>query len=144
MRKGHYFSYILVSHYESSLVAQLVKIPPAMRETWVRSLGQEDPLAEGLATHSSILTWRISTDRGAWRVMNIRGEEAQAGSVTFSLSLKAQVRTGRIPTLPLPWASGPCLSFLTSLSSCELTCYVGGQDGIISVYMRTSPTHKYP
>ena len=38
-----------------SLVAQLVKNPPAMRETWVRSLGWEDPLEEGKATHSSTL-----------------------------------------------------------------------------------------
>ena len=37
-------------------MAQLVKNPPAMRETWVRSLGQEDPLEKGMATHSSILT----------------------------------------------------------------------------------------
>ena len=41
------------------LVAQLVKSPPAMRETWVRSLGWEDPLEKGKATHSSILAWRI-------------------------------------------------------------------------------------
>ena len=41
------------------LVAQLVKNLPAMQETWVRSLGWEDPLEEGLATHSSILAWRI-------------------------------------------------------------------------------------
>ena len=34
--------------------------------TWVRSLGWEDPLEEGMATHSSILAWRISMDRGAW------------------------------------------------------------------------------
>ena len=39
----------------TSLVAQLVKNPPAMRETWVRSLGWEDPLEKGKATHSSIL-----------------------------------------------------------------------------------------
>ena len=39
----------------ASLVAQLVKNPPAMRETWVRSLGREDPLEKGKATHSSIL-----------------------------------------------------------------------------------------
>ena len=39
----------------ASLVAQLVKNPPAMRETWVRSLGWEDPLEMGKATHSSIL-----------------------------------------------------------------------------------------
>ena len=40
-------------------VAQLVKNPPAMREAWVWSLGQEDPLEKGKATHSSILAWRI-------------------------------------------------------------------------------------
>ena len=51
----------------ASLVAQSVKNPPAMRETWVRSLGWEDPLEEGMANHSSILAWRISMDRGAWR-----------------------------------------------------------------------------
>ena len=43
----------------ASLVAQLVKNPPAMWETWVRSLGWEDPLEKGKATHSSILGWRI-------------------------------------------------------------------------------------
>ena len=40
-------------------MAQLVKNPPAMWKTWVRSLGWEDPLEEGVATHSSILAWRI-------------------------------------------------------------------------------------
>ena len=44
-----------------SLVAQLVKNPPAMQETWVSSLGWEDPLEKGMATHSSILAWRISS-----------------------------------------------------------------------------------
>ena len=43
----------------ASVVAQLVKNPTAMRETWVRSLGWEDPLEEGMATHSSVLAWRI-------------------------------------------------------------------------------------
>ena len=43
----------------ASLVAQLVKNPPAMWETWVRSLGWEDPLEEGMATHYGILAWRI-------------------------------------------------------------------------------------
>ena len=43
----------------ASLVTQLVKNLPAMRETWVRSLGLEDPLEKGTATHSSILAWRI-------------------------------------------------------------------------------------
>ena len=40
-------------------MAQLVKNPPAMQETWVQSLGREDPLGKGKATHSSILAWRI-------------------------------------------------------------------------------------
>ena len=47
-------------------MAQIVKNSPAMRETWVLSLGWEDPLEEGMATHSSILAWRIPMDRGAW------------------------------------------------------------------------------
>ena len=42
------------------LVAQMVKNPPAMWETWVPSLGWEDPLKKGMATHSSLLAWRIS------------------------------------------------------------------------------------
>ena len=43
----------------TSHIAKLGKILPAMRETWVRSPGQEDPLEKGMATHSSILAWRI-------------------------------------------------------------------------------------
>ena len=43
----------------ASLVAQLVKNLPAMRETWVRFLGWEDPVEKGTTTHSSILAWRI-------------------------------------------------------------------------------------
>ena len=42
----------------ASLVPQLVKNPPARRETWVQSLGWEDPLEKGMATHSRILAWR--------------------------------------------------------------------------------------
>ena len=43
----------------ASLVAQMVKNPPAMQESQVQSLGWEDPLEKGMATHSSILAWRI-------------------------------------------------------------------------------------
>ena len=50
----------------ASLVTQMVMNLPAMREIWVRSLDWEDPLEEGMATHSSVLTWRIPMDRGAW------------------------------------------------------------------------------
>ena len=49
----------LVKPYIASFVAHLVKNPPAMRDTWVRSLGWEEPLEKGKATHSTILAWRI-------------------------------------------------------------------------------------
>ena len=51
------------------LVAQSVKNLPAMWETWVQSLGWEDPLEEGMATHSTILAWRNPMDRGAWQAV---------------------------------------------------------------------------
>ena len=50
----------------ASLVAQIVNTLPAMQETWIRSLGWEDTLEDGLAIHSSILAWRIPMDRRAW------------------------------------------------------------------------------
>ena len=49
----------LISKMRASLVAQLVKNMPVMRETWVRSFGWEGPLEKGMTTHSSIVTWRI-------------------------------------------------------------------------------------
>ena len=49
----------------ASLVAHIVKNLPVIWETWVRSLGWEDPLEEGMATYSRILAWRIPMDRGA-------------------------------------------------------------------------------
>ena len=45
--------------YVLLMVAQTVKNPPAMQETWVQSLGWEDPLEKGMTTHSSIFAWRI-------------------------------------------------------------------------------------
>ena len=45
--------------YRTSVVAQMVKRLPAMRETWVQSLGQEDPLEKAMAPHSSTLAWKI-------------------------------------------------------------------------------------
>ena len=49
------------------LVTEMIKNLPAMWETWVRSLGWEDPLVDGMATHSSILAWRTPMDKGVWR-----------------------------------------------------------------------------
>ena len=51
--------YILPTYYWTSLVAQLVKNLPAVLETWVQSLCCEDPLEKGMATHRSMLAWRI-------------------------------------------------------------------------------------
>ena len=51
----------------TSLIAQMVKNLPGMRETWVWSLGWENPLEEGMVTHSSSLAWRIPMDRGTWQ-----------------------------------------------------------------------------
>ena len=50
---------IITIAYGTSMVAQTVKNLPAMQKTQVRSLGREDPLEEGTATHSSVLAWRI-------------------------------------------------------------------------------------
>ena len=49
----------------------MVENPPATQETWVRSLGWEDPLEEGMATHFSILAWRIPKDRGVWGLQSM-------------------------------------------------------------------------
>ena len=54
-----YFDICNTYNRGTSLVAQTVKYLPAMRETWVQSLGQEDPLEKEMATHSSTLAWKI-------------------------------------------------------------------------------------
>ena len=53
---------------QASLVAQRVKNLPAMQETGVWSLGQEDPQEERVAAHSSVPAWRVPVDGGAWWV----------------------------------------------------------------------------
>ena len=70
-------------------MAQIIKNPPAMQETWVRSLGWEDPLEEGMATHSSILAWRIPVDRGAWRatVHGVAKSRTRLSDFTFTFKL---------------------------------------------------------
>ena len=59
----------------------MVKNPPAMQETWVQSLGQEDPMEEGMATHSSVLAWDIPWTEESDRKMCFRqGKGAQLGT----------------------------------------------------------------
>ena len=57
----------LLQYSWAFLMVQMVNNPPAIRETWVQSLGWEDSMEEGMAIHSSILAWRIPMDRGAWK-----------------------------------------------------------------------------
>ena len=66
---------------EASLVAQLGQNPPAMRETWIRFLGWEDPLEKGKAAHSSILAWRIHGLYSPW------GHKESDMTEQFSLSV---------------------------------------------------------
>ena len=54
---------------QASLIAHLVKNLPAMQETWIRSLGWEDPLEKGKVTHSSILAWRIP-----WNIQSMQSQ----------------------------------------------------------------------
>ena len=56
-----------LSSQKPFLVAQLVRNLPTMRETWIQSLGWEDPLEESMATQSSSLAWRMPMNRGAWQ-----------------------------------------------------------------------------
>ena len=63
---GWWMEYNYYMICRASLEVQMVKNPPAMWDTRVQSLGWEDPVEEGMATHSSILAWRIPMDRGAW------------------------------------------------------------------------------
>ena len=58
-------------------MAQTGKNPPAMQETWVQSLGQEDPLEEGMATHSSILAWKIPWTEEAGRPQSMASQTAR-------------------------------------------------------------------
>ena len=59
------------------LLAQLVKNPPAMQDTWVQSLAWEDPLEKGKATHSSILAWRIPWTKEPGRLQSIGSQRVR-------------------------------------------------------------------
>ena len=65
----------------ASLVAQMVKNPPAMWEAWVQSLGWEGPLEDGKATHSSILAWRIpwTEEPGGLQSMGLQSQTQLSG-----------------------------------------------------------------
>ena len=59
---------VIIDMYDPSSSFFIKNNPPAMQETWVQSLGWDDPLKEGMTNHASIPAWRIPMDRGAWQV----------------------------------------------------------------------------
>ena len=67
-----------LSYLGASLVAQPLRNPPAMQETWVLSLGWEDPLEKGKATHSSVLAWRIP-----WTVRGVSKSQTRLSDFHF-------------------------------------------------------------
>ena len=72
--------------YWASLVAQMVKNPPAMHETWVQSLGWEDPLEKEMATHSSILAWRIPWAEKPGGLQSMGSQRVGHNWVTFTFT----------------------------------------------------------
>ena len=68
----------------ASLVAQMVKNPPAMQETWIRSLGWEDPLEKGVATHFSILAWKIPRTEEPGGPQSMGLQRVRHDSMTFT------------------------------------------------------------
>ena len=92
------------SQGECSLVAQMVKNLPAMWETWVQSLGQEDPLEEGTATHSSILAWRIPWTEELGRLQFTDSQRGGHDWVTNAFTLKeAKIYNGGKDSLFSKW-----------------------------------------
>ena len=75
-------------------MAQMVKNLLAMQETWVRSLGQEDPMEKGMTTHSSILAWRIQWAKELGRLRTVHGvaesDTTQRLSLPFFLITKSE------------------------------------------------------
>ena len=71
----------------SSLESQTVKNPPAMQETWVRSLSWEEPLEKGMATHSSVLAWRITWTEEPGRLRSIGSQRVGHDWTTNTLEI---------------------------------------------------------
>ena len=106
------FYWELYHNLGASLMAQTVKNLPAMQETWVQSLGQEDPLEKEMATHSRILAWRIpwTEEPGGLRPWDHKESdttEQRTFTFIFSRLLRVEIATQEHWTLRLPrtlWA----------------------------------------
>ena len=87
----------------SSLIAQMVKKSPAMQETWVWSLGWEDPLEKEMATHYTILAWIIPWTEEPGRLKSRGSQRIRHDWVTFTLKKKNRVRKCQKSKIKLPF-----------------------------------------
>ena len=86
-------------------MAQMVKNPPAMQETWVQSLGWEDTLEKGMATHSSILAWRIP-----WTVCGVTKSWTRLSDFHFQGAQASHGHRPQVPSFVCVLLSGPITS----------------------------------
>ena len=122
----------LLQYSWASPVAQMEKNLAAVQETWVQSLVWEDPLEDGMATHSSILAWKIPRERGVWRA-TVHGvaesdmtewlNTAHTSQNSCSVSLKIFLRTDWLGLRPIIFhlechANIPC-GFSVKLETCS-------------------------
>ena len=91
------------TYLKSSLVAQLVKNPPAMRETWLLSLGWEDPLEKEMVTQSSILAWRIPGREDPDRLHGVAKSLTRLSDFTFSFHFHALEKEMATHSSVLAW-----------------------------------------
>ena len=105
----------------ASLVAQLVKNPPAMRETWVQSLGWGDSLEKGKATHSSIMTWRIP-----WTTVHgVTKNQTQLSDFQGETQFKMMMLVG--PVSHGHTASTAIYRTISSERATKSGCYISGK-----------------
>ena len=83
--------------YWASLVAQMIKNLPAVQETWVQSLGQEDPLEKRMATHFSILAWRIPWTEGPGGLQSMGPQRAGYDSTAEPQHIAQNIRSVYCP-----------------------------------------------
>ena len=96
----------------ASLVAQLVKNPPALQEIWVQSLGREDLLEKGTATHASILAWRIPQTEEPDRLQSIGSRRVGHDGVTNTFTFKLVIT--QIPLVRHSYQCNKCKVFFFS------------------------------
>ena len=90
--------YVIVYFSWASLVAQMVKHLPAVQQTWVRFLGWEDLLQKGMATHSSILAWRIPWTEEPGGLQSMDGIAKSLRDTTEQVTLSLSLFTLLFPT----------------------------------------------